>query len=80
MSMCLSPRQGPVSHWAPQALEVGLDPGSYQDLEIPQIPEVKQNPKCQEIIGQSLLSIQFQDTDRTISKQTSCSREAPLRS
>ena len=80
MSMCLGLRQGLVSHWAPRALEVGLDPGSYRDLETPQIPEVKQNPKCQEFIGQSLLSIQFQDTDQTVSKQTSCSREAPLRS
>lgn len=62
----------------PQALGTRLDPGSYQDLEILQITEVKHNPQYQEFTGWALLSIWSQNTDQTTSKQTSCHRRVPL--
>lgn len=60
----------------PQALGTRLDPGSYQDLEILQITEVKHNPQYQEFTGRALLSIWSQNTDQTTSKQTSPRFEA----
>ena len=45
MCICLGLSQGLVSDGFSHTLEVGLESGSYQDLKIPRVTEVKQKPQ-----------------------------------
>lgn len=73
--MCFSLSQGLVSKLDFPCPTSGADPGSYQDLKIPPITDVKQNSQMPGIHGTMFVLSLVQNKDLTISKQASCSRE-----